>query len=562
MNEPSQAPVPIGAAADGVFNELQQLANDVRSELARLRTDFAEEHGAFNDSQEARLLEANERLLCAALHAESVAEHAANELKEVSRASQFDVLTQTPNRALMVDRLNHALAMSRRHGSCLAVLFLDLNGFKQINDSLGHASGDHVLQVAARRLESVVRESDTVSRHGGDEFVVLLPEMFCPADVTPIVQKMLAALAEPFDVGGRRLGLSGSIGIALFPQDAEDPDTLIDRADAAMYTAKRQGQPGYAFAGAVPARHGVHAGAESTSRRGVVSHAAPPGQQASLANDLREANETLLSAALLAQELLSAAENAQRRHVQALAIAARELRHPLEPIRTAAQLLDHVTDPQLQQLKEIIERQVGHMTLLIDSLLIASRTGNSNLELARSHVPVAGILERAAKACQPVLRSRQQRFSFTPPPPALKLYCDPLRLQQAFDNLLDNASKYTPVGGSIRLSARTFGDKVSVVVRDNGIGIPAEALPHIFDPFPQGAQSSATDADGLSIGLSVVRELVQAHGGTVKALSAGPNQGSTFIVTLPLPEPAQPASPATEDRASGKSSHDDKQGAP
>lgn len=143
------------------------------------------------------LQEANEQLVLAALHAETIAEEAVSHLDKLARSSQHDALTDTPNRALMLDRLENAIALARRHRTRIAVLFLDLDEFKQINDTLGHAAGDAVVQLVARRLESVVRHSDTVSRHGGDEFLVLMAEISQPSDAALISEKILAALAAP-----------------------------------------------------------------------------------------------------------------------------------------------------------------------------------------------------------------------------------------------------------------------------------------------------------------------------------------------------------------------------
>jgi diguanylate cyclase (GGDEF)-like protein len=145
----------------------------------------------------------------------------------------------------MRDRLEQAFTLARRHGMRAAVLFVDLDGFKPINDELGHAAGDEVLQLLARRMESVVRALDTVSRHGGDEFLVLLAELTQASDAQGIAKKMLAALAEPFVVQSRRLRLTASIGIALFPDDGADVVELVEHADAAMYRVKHRGGGGF-----------------------------------------------------------------------------------------------------------------------------------------------------------------------------------------------------------------------------------------------------------------------------------------------------------------------------
>lgn len=239
-------------AADGTARRLSQLSHETEGLLSRLvllRQNLVKIRHAMQDDTHARsaLAEANEQLLLAALHAESVAETAVSELGELARSGQRDPLTNLPNRLLMLDRLENAIAVARRRETRIAVLFIDLDHFKDINDTHGHAIGDEALKLAARRLQSAVRDSDTVSRHGGEEFLVLLPDISQAADAAVIAQKLLAALAAPGRAGDHRLHLSASIGITIYPEDAEDAQTLISRADAAMYRSKRRGPGGYEF---------------------------------------------------------------------------------------------------------------------------------------------------------------------------------------------------------------------------------------------------------------------------------------------------------------------------
>ena len=196
------------------------------------------------------LVEANGALVLSALHADEVAESAVGDLVELMSTVQRDVLTGTPNRALMLDRLDGAIALCRRRGTRGALLFVDLDDFKQINDTLGHAAGDAALCLVARRLEAVVRDSDTVSRHGGDEFLVLLAEISHAGDAALIANKMLKALGVPGESGnpaGALPALSASIGIATFPDDGQDAAVLITHADAAMYGSKKGGRGRFAF---------------------------------------------------------------------------------------------------------------------------------------------------------------------------------------------------------------------------------------------------------------------------------------------------------------------------
>ena len=185
------------AAARRSLALLNAQADAVRAELAGLRRDLAKAKDELSGLRTAQLLEANAELVQAAVHADSVAQTAVSTLDELARSTQHDELTGAPTRALMLDRLETAIAMAQRRATRVGVIFLDLDYFKQINDSLGHAVGDRVLQLATRRLEASVRESDSVSRHGGDEFVVLLAEMAKASDAAAVAQKILESLAAP-----------------------------------------------------------------------------------------------------------------------------------------------------------------------------------------------------------------------------------------------------------------------------------------------------------------------------------------------------------------------------
>jgi diguanylate cyclase (GGDEF)-like protein len=197
------------------------------------------------DSREALLRDANEHLVVATVQAQAMTEVAQQATAQMSYLAQHDVLTDLPNRALLKDRLAQALDLARRHHRCGALLFLDVDHFKPINDALGHQAGDELLQSIARRLLVNVRRSDTVSRQGGDEFVVLLAEVAGVQDAVGIADHLIRAMAEPHLVSGQRLNVSLSIGISLFPDDGEDAETLLRNADAAMFQAKKAGRGGF-----------------------------------------------------------------------------------------------------------------------------------------------------------------------------------------------------------------------------------------------------------------------------------------------------------------------------
>jgi diguanylate cyclase (GGDEF)-like protein/PAS domain S-box-containing protein len=167
--------------------------------------------------------------------------------EQLLHLAHYDKLTELPNRTLFHDRLLQSLAHSRHAGRAAAVIFVDLDHFKLINDTLGHPAGDQLLKQVAHRLQEALRTGDTVGRLGGDEFAVVLSDMFAASDADVVAQKLMSALAQPFILDGREVFVNASAGITLFPTDSEDPDTLLKYADAAMYRAKELGRGNYQF---------------------------------------------------------------------------------------------------------------------------------------------------------------------------------------------------------------------------------------------------------------------------------------------------------------------------
>jgi diguanylate cyclase (GGDEF)-like protein len=528
-----------GAPANATRRSLELLnaqTDVVRAELAQLRRELAQVQEELGNLRTNQVLEVNAELVQAAVHADSVAQTAVSSLDELARSTQHDELTGAPTRALLLDRLENAIAMAGRRSTRVGVIFVDLDAFKQINDTLGHAVGDQVLQLATRRLESAVRESDSVSRHGGDEFVVLLAELARPSDAAAVAQKIIETLQAPALVGPHRVALSASLGISVFPEDGDDPITLIECADAAMYRAKRVGPGGYAFCSDI---------AEGTHREGrsiddATPHAARRPDSALAEHEARlrellEANKQLVSAAQTAQRLQSNAEEAHHRQINFVAMAAHALRNPLSAIRVAAMTMQHprADDAMRAGQHEIVQRQSAHMARLIDDLLDGSRVGAREFRLKCSRLELAGILRDAIGACRHAIDKKQQRLLVELDPALAIVHADPQRLTQVFANLLNNASRRSHPGGDILLATKCGADQVVVTVADHGVGIAAEELPHIFDLFAVDS-SVPVDESGLGIGLAVVHELVKAHGGTVAASSAGKDLGSEFIVRLPL----------------------------
>jgi diguanylate cyclase (GGDEF)-like protein len=436
----------------------------------------------------------------------------------------------------MLDRLETAIAMAQRRSHRVGVIFVDLDTFKQINDSLGHAVGDQVLQLATRRLEASVRESDSVSRHGGDEFVVLLAELVRASDAAAVAQKILETLAAPALIGPHTLTLSASLGISVYPDDGEDPTTLIECADVAMYRAKKAGHGRYVFCS--ESTDAIHRERRAVAEVPALALKRPDSALAeheARLRELLEANRQLVAAAQTAQRLQANAEDAHHRQINFVAMAAHALRNPLSAIRMASATLRHPrADEAMCALQhEVIQRQTAHMARLIDDLLDGSRVGAGQFRLECRQLDLSDILAEAIDACRHAIDAKQQRLRIDLAASPATVHGDPQRLTQVFANLLNNASRRSRPGGDILLAMTTGADQVMVTVADRGVGIAPEALPHIFDLFTLDT-NLPVDESGLGIGLAVVHELVRAHSGTVAASSAGNDLGSEFIVRLPL----------------------------
>jgi diguanylate cyclase (GGDEF)-like protein len=229
-------------------NELREEVVDLREEVVDkrekvLRTEKKTSKARIALSEQLR--DANEQLILATVHAQVMTEAAEQTVAIMTHMAEHDFLTGLPNRALLTDRLAQAIALAQRHGKKVALMFLDVDNFKHINDSLGHAIGDLLLQSIAQRLLTCVRLSDTVSRQGGDEFVVMLPEAEDVEDAAYIAKKLIAAVAKSHLVADHQLHVTLSIGISLYPDDGKDVETVLRNADIAMYQAKKSGRNNY-----------------------------------------------------------------------------------------------------------------------------------------------------------------------------------------------------------------------------------------------------------------------------------------------------------------------------
>jgi signal transduction histidine kinase len=245
---------------------------------------------------------------------------------------------------------------------------------------------------------------------------------------------------------------------------------------------------------------------------------------------------SLIAARRGAMAAASALREADRRKDEFLAMLAHELRNPLGPIRNALHILRAAGNDRATaaQVTDIMERQVQQMVRLVDDLMDVSRISKGKMHLQKERVELAAVVRSAVESSGPLVEAAGHRLAVTLPEEPVWLEGDQLRLAQVFSNLLNNAARYTKHSGRIELTARREDPVVAVTVKDNGIGIPLAMLPHVFELFTQVNRAEEKARGGLGIGLSLVRQLVEMHGGSVQAHSEGPDQGSEFTVRLPV----------------------------
>lgn len=255
-----------------------------------------------------------------------------------------------------------------------------------------------------------------------------------------------------------------------------------------------------------------------------------------LAEDLAHRTAIALDNAHLYQEL----READRLKDEFLAMLAHELRNPLAPIRNSLFIMraPNVAPELTQQVLAIAERQVQHMARLLDDLLDVSRISRGRIELRKEPVDIARVVQLAMDAVQPLVNESQHEVTVSLPSEPVKIFADPTRLEQILTNLLNNACKYTEPRGHIWLEVERQGNELVIRVRDTGIGISSEMLPRIFDLFVQASRQLERSHGGVGIGLTLVRRLIELHGGTIDARSPGLGKGSEFIVRLPLVAPS------------------------
>jgi PAS domain S-box-containing protein len=232
--------------------------------------------------------------------------------------------------------------------------------------------------------------------------------------------------------------------------------------------------------------------------------------------------------------LRQAAESANQAKDEFLAMLGHELRNPLSPILTALQLMKLRGEAGTERERTVIERQVMHLSRLVEDLLDVARIARGGVELKTETVETAEVVAKAIELASPLIEQRRQRLTVSVPRSGLQVDGDPMRLTQVVSNLLTNAAKYTPPEGTISIRATAIDGEIVLVVRDSGVGIAPDVLPRVFDLFVQEREVLDRSQGGLGIGLTIVRSLVERHGGSVSVRSEGANRGSEFTVRLPL----------------------------
>jgi two-component system CheB/CheR fusion protein len=257
--------------------------------------------------------------------------------------------------------------------------------------------------------------------------------------------------------------------------------------------------------------------------------------------------------------LMTQLKEADLRKNEFLAMLAHELRNPLAPLLNMLEIMKRGdgNGEVIEQVRSTLERQLGQMVRLVDDLLDMSRITRSKLELRKECVELAAVIHQSVEACRPLAERAKHELNVSLPPEPIYLHADPVRLAQVFGNLLNNACKYTEPGGRIWLTVERQGSEVVVNVKDTGLGIPSDKLASIFEMFTQIDRSLDRSQGGLGIGLTLVKRLVEMHGGSVEAYSDGQGLGSEFVVRLPMliekpqtktPEPTAEQTPAAAHR--------------
>jgi signal transduction histidine kinase len=379
-----------------------------------------------------------------------------------------------------------------------------------------------------------------------DEFAVVLLDVSMPDmdgfeaatlihqhprfEKTPIIFVTGVHVSELDRLKGYKVGAVDYVSIPVVPEILRSKVTVLIE----LYTKRRQLQElnrTLAQANERLAEANTTLQAEKTRELETLNRVLQRANQ-----ELESANRSLQTEVAERARVELALKEADRHKDEFLAMLAHELRNPLAPIHNAVQLMHRQSfaDPQLTWSRDVIGRQLAHLTRLVDDLLDVSRITRGKINLNKEVIELETLLTRTVETVQPLIDERGHTLTVEAPTGILAVLGDPTRLVQALGNVLGNAAKYTERGGRIVLSAAESGSEVLIRVRDNGIGIPPELMPMIFNLFTQLDRTSGPAQSGLGIGLALVQRLVEMHGGSVAARSEGLGKGSEFLIRLPL----------------------------
>jgi len=363
--------------------------------------------------------------------------------------------------------------------------------------------------------------------------------------------RRLLALMVPDLADEAALVVDAEAGMPLFFHRADETRAVRsyqDLAEPLALTLQRAIREGLAIQEPGVLAHPLRAGQHTLGALALVHRAGSPGLaprdlvtldelvgRAAIALDNARLYRSLQREIVRSKQAEESLQDANQRKDEFLAMLSHELRNPLAPIRNAVEVIRRVGsgEPMLAMARDIIDRQAAQLARLVDELLDVSRISQGKIALRKESVELGRIVAQSVETARPLIDTRGQKLVLDVPPGPVWLSADPARLAQVLANLLNNACKYTPEGGRIDLSVGASEGEARILVRDNGAGIDPQLLPHIFELFVQGERSLDRSQGGLGVGLTLVKRLVEMHGGRVEASSAGLGRGSLFKVTLP-----------------------------
>lgn len=532
----------LAEAVDAQFLGMETLVRRLRSELAAATRGLP-------DAKTEQITELTELLSAAALHTARSAADAADVVsaqRNSPRLFELDALTELPNRALFRDRFAQALAHARRRSSRIGLLFIDLDEFKSINDRYGHTVGDHVLRLVARRLAAAVRDGDTVSRHGGDEFLVLLSEVSDAADVATLAGVVRRALSGALRVGEDVIEIGASIGVSVFPEDGEDQDTLVQRADEAMFNAKRRRRGGEV--GSFVDSTSVDARAEHTSALAPSFTELALREAEHRIQALRLSNEELLLSALVAADLQQRAERAAAEQAELLSVGAHELRGSLFAMQSAVQTLVLTEgDPaHLPRLTLVLQRQIANISRITGDLLDVARLNSGRLALEYAPINACQMVVDTVAEWPRHLGTTTIEMDDVPVEPGAVILADAARIRQVLIASLTLLSNRDPAPLRIRVSVRRVNSQCRIMLVASGTAQSAHSTAgDDVDVVLRAASPMRSGRITPKLSLVLIRQLLKAHDGALKFSRDVSTGGLSCVLELPT---LHAASSRTTDR--------------